>query len=188
MTVIAILQASDVVDQDQIAPTRRSTPGPDGGHVPTGLAGYVWDGAAYCPECATDVMVENPDGDGETSVAEYPAYTDDGDPATDPNGFGVGVVSCSDEWDYLGASCHVCHRLLDTNILVYDGGGAHPTPVVEVRDPDGVGRFAEAFVLEVDQSDVRIMLAEEFSPYGDVGDTSWIPRSDVVEEYHEQLD
>jgi len=31
-----------------------------------------------------------------------------------------------------------------------------------------------------DDTEVRIMLAEDFSPYGEAGDSSWIPRDDVV--------
>jgi len=81
----SVTTAADFVDEpDQVAPTRRRTPGEGGGVVPGRLAGYTWDGAAYCPEC-----------------------------------FGVGVVSGFDEADY-GFSCHICHRLLDTNVLVYD--------------------------------------------------------------------
>ena len=182
MSVIAIIGAADVTDDDNIAPTRRSTPGEGGGHVPTGLAGYVYDGAVYCPECAKEVEIECAD-DGETyTIARFPSHSHD------PNGFGVGIVSCTDETDYGGDSCRVCHRLLDTNILVYDDQGPHPTPVVEIRDPDGQGRTVEAFVMENDGDDVRIMLAEEFRPYGEAGDTSWIPRADVLEEYHEHLD
>lgn len=205
MPVIAIIGASDVVSDDQIAPTRRRTPGPDGGHVPTGLAGYTWDGAAYCPECAEDVYVtigglpdegalegvpvkEDDDGEPAVPLSHYPAYDASGNPMTDPNGFGVGVISCTDETDYPGGSCFVCHRRLQTNVLVYDGGGAHPTPVVEVRDPDRVRDPVEAFVLETDGDDVRVILAEPFGSHGDAGTLSWIPRDDVVAEYRDQLD
>lgn len=182
MSVIAIIDARDVVDsEDQIAPRARGSGGPDGGVVPTGLAGYVWDGAAYCPECADDVEVELPDGDGSVPISEYPAFDDDGDPVTDPNGFGVGTVSCSDEWDYPGASCHVCHRLLQTAILVYEDSGAHPDPV-EITDPDGKERYGVAFLLERDGDDARVILAEDFSPYGDQGDISWIPASQIIDE------
>jgi hypothetical protein len=110
----SVTTAADFVDEpDQVAPTRRRTPGEGGGVVPGRLAGYTWDGAAYCPECADDVTVPAPDGDGEIPMPEYPPFE------TDPNGFGVGVVSGFDEADY-GFSCHICHRLLDTNVLVYD--------------------------------------------------------------------
>jgi hypothetical protein len=107
----------DIVDDEsQIAPTRRSTPGPDGGIVPGRLAGYVWDGAAYCPECAADVDVPAPADDPRETIKmdKYPAFE------TDPNGFGVGTISGFDEWDAPGATCHECHRVLQTNIITYD--------------------------------------------------------------------
>lgn len=174
MGVIAIITPDDVLDDDQIAPTRRGTPGEGGGVVPTGLAGYTYDGAAYCPECARDVEVTS-GGDGETyNVATFPADHHD------KRGFGVGIVSCTDEWDHPGAACDVCHKTLRTNILVYDEGGAYPTPVVEVRDPDGQGRTAEAFVLERDAGEARVMLAEDFTPYAEAGGISWIPASDII--------
>jgi hypothetical protein len=53
--------------------------------------------------------------------------------------------------------------------------------VPRVRDPDGAGEFATAYLLTDDDTEVRIMLAEEFPPYGGAGDTSWIPRGDVVD-------
>jgi len=171
MSVIAILNAESVTDDDDLARTARQLPG---GAWPGRAAGYTYDGAAYCLDCATDVRIECAD-DGETyTMPEFPAF------GHDPNGFGVGVVGVSAEWDYPGASCHVCHDRLNTNLLVYDGHGAHPRPTVEVRDPDGMGRHAVAFLLDDDDTEVRIMLAEDFSPYGEAGDSSWIPRDDVV--------
>jgi hypothetical protein len=137
-TMPRVTTAEEYVDEpDQIAPTRRSTPGHGGGHVPGRLAGYTWDGAAYCPECAGDVFVEiagePPEGALEEApevregdhgqpavpIPYYPPFSDDGEPITDPRGFGVGVVSGLDEADY-GFSCHICHRLLDTNVLTYE--------------------------------------------------------------------
>jgi len=172
MSVIAILNAESVTDDDDLARTARQLPG---GAWPGRAAGYTYDGAAYCLDCSGDVTIECAD-DGETyTMPEFPAD------CHDPNGFGVGVVSVSGEWDYPGASCHVCHDRLNTNLLVYDGHNAHPTPVVEVRDPDGAGEFATAYLLTDDDTEVRIMLAEEFPPYGGAGDTSWIPRGDVVD-------
>jgi hypothetical protein len=175
MTVIAVLTADDVTDDPgDLAPAARRTPGESGGYVPGGLAGYVYDGEAYCPECAGDIEVVSADDGEQYTVESLPAGHHDS------NGFGVGVVACTDEFDYPGASCGSCLRRLQTNVLIYDDGGAHPDPVVEVRDPDGMGVFAEAFLLAEDGTEVRIMLAEEFRPYGDAGDTSWIPREDVV--------
>lgn len=181
MPVIAVITAEETVPtEDDLAPTRSSTPGPDGGHVPGRLAGYTYDGAAYCPACAEDVEVETAEGETYT-LDHFPAFDDDGNRVHDGSGFGVGIVSGTDEWDYPGASCHVCHRRLQTNVLVYDEGGAHPTPVVEVWGPDGDDRTAEAFVMEKEEEHVRVMLAENFYSYGDPGKTSWIPREDVVD-------
>jgi hypothetical protein len=173
--IIAIYPAEELAPADvSIAPTRSRTPGEGGGHVPGGLAGYTYDGAAYCPECAEEVRAECAD-DGETyTLARFPSD------CHDPNGFGVGIVSCTDEWDYPGAACDVCHDLLDTNVLVYDDGGAHPTPVVEAMDPDRVRDPVTAFVVEEGERDVRIMLAESFGSHGDPGDTSWVPRESVI--------
>lgn len=107
----------------ETAPTDSHTPGPDGGYVPGRLAGYVWDGAAYCPDCASGVEIESPDGEGTIRMTHYPAFE------TDPNGFGVGIVNGSDEWDYPGAVCDVCHSYLDTNVLVYrEGPGSDVYP------------------------------------------------------------
>lgn len=98
----------------ELAPTRRSTPGSQGGFVPGRLAGYTHDGEAYCPECADDIHIANPDGVGDTRMSEYPAFE------TDPNGFGVGVLSGFSEADAPGLSCGVCLRRLQTNIIHYD--------------------------------------------------------------------
>lgn len=112
MTVVTASRWAEAHDSTEVAPTRRRTPGPDGGIVPGRLAGYVYDGAHYCAECATDATAPAPDGDGEIPIAEYPAFETDG------RGFGVGIVSGTDEIDY-GGACTVCHRLLDTNVLLY---------------------------------------------------------------------
>jgi hypothetical protein len=92
------------------APTTRRTYGPDGGVVVGRCAGYTYDGAAYCPACAADIEVPTSDGDS-FPMNEYPMDTWDG------RGFGVGVISGLDEWDAPGASCHVCHGRLQTNII-----------------------------------------------------------------------
>lgn len=173
MPVIAVLPADEVADD--VAPTTRSTPGEGGGHVPYGCAGYVYDGAAYCPECAAEANTRPCAADGETyTVATFPANEHDVD------GFGVGVVDGMDEWDYPGASCHICHTTLDTNVLIYDDGGAHPWPPVRVLDPDRHRDPVTGFLLEdPGDAEVRIMLAEDFGSHGDAGDTSWVPRDDV---------
>jgi len=107
----------DGSNETELAPTRRATPSApdrdDGGLVPGRLAGYVYDGAAYCPECAEDVEVTDADGKSY-SVATFPADKTDG------RGFGVGVISGIDEWDAPGPSCTVCHRKLDVNLIKYE--------------------------------------------------------------------
>lgn len=115
MPIATILTPDEYREDSDIAPTRRRTPGDGGGHVPCGLAGYTYDGAAYCPDCATDAETRPCAADGETyTVARFPAGE------TDTEGFGVGVISGTDEWDYPGAACDCCHRTLDTNVLVYE--------------------------------------------------------------------
>lgn len=114
MTVIAIITPEQYRDDDQIAPTMSRTPGDGGGYVPSRLAGYVYDGAAYCPACASDVTVTSADDDETYTLERFPAFDHDS------NGFGVGIVSGTDEWDYPGATCHVCSRTLQTNVLVYE--------------------------------------------------------------------
>lgn len=107
------LETYNVESHDDLAPTTAGTPGPDGGLVPGRCVGYVYDGAAFCPECAAEIDV--PTADGETyKMDHYPADTWDG------RGFGVGVLSGFDEWDEPGASCDVCHRRLQTNIIRYE--------------------------------------------------------------------
>jgi hypothetical protein len=171
MGVIGNLSAESVTDDDDLAPTARELPG---GVWPGGAAGYIYDGAAYCLSCAPDVSVESA-GDGEMyPLTEFPPG------GHDPDGFGVGVVAANDEWDYPGASCHVCGDRLNTTLLVHDYPHGHPHPVVEVRDPNDMGRHAAAYLLDDDDTEVRIMLAEDFAPYGEAGATSWIPRDDVV--------
>jgi len=114
ITILSAERYAEAFDNVDVAGTRRSTPGPDGGIVPGRLAGYAYDGAHYCPACAAETTAPAPDGDREIPIAEYPAFE------TDPYGFGVGIVSGTDEIDY-GGSCHVCHKLLDTNVILYEG-------------------------------------------------------------------
>jgi hypothetical protein len=171
MPVIAILDAEEVTDDENLAGYTRSTPGPNGGTVPTGCAGYTHDGAAYCPDCASEQTVVAPDGDGSIPMDHYPAFK------TDPNGFGVGVLSRTDEWDYPGASCHVCHDRLQTRLLVYDDGGAHP-PAAEMETDYGV---VSVFVIETDGEDARTMLAEDYVPLGSAGDVSWCPKHRLID-------
>lgn len=90
-------------------------------------AGFTYDGAAYCPACAEDVTVTI---NGETMTMPEAAEVR----GTDENGFGVGLVQTSSEWDAPGASCTVCHDRLATRLIHYDdnvvadgdvvGGGA----------------------------------------------------------------
>lgn len=188
MPIIAILKADDVADADDVAPTKRSTPH---GSLPGGVAGYTWDGAAYCVGCAPDVTIPFNGTVSPEAEAEHD-HDDDGNllipmpqfppGAHDPRGFGVGVVEGTDEWDYPGATCHECGDVLDTNVLVYDEGGAHPDPVVEVSDPDGMGEYATAFLLERDGDTAKVMLAEDFGQWADAGDTSWIPQDDLIDD------
>ena len=113
-----LIDEYNVETKDDLAPTIRRTYGPSGGIVPGYCAGYVYDGAAFCPECAAEIDV--PTADGETyKMDHYPAYDDEGRTITDGRGFGVGVLSGFDEWDAPGASCDVCSRRLRTNIIHY---------------------------------------------------------------------
>lgn len=112
MTIVTAEEYAAAHEETEVAGTRRRTPGPDGGIVPGRLAGYTHNGAHYCPECATETTATAPDGESEIPIAEYPAFE------TAPNGTGVGVVSGTAEIDY-GGACDVCHKLLDTNILLY---------------------------------------------------------------------
>lgn len=98
----------------QIANTTRRTYGESGGYVFGRCAGYTYDGAAYCPDCAADIEVPTSDGDS-FKMNEYPADTWDG------RGFGVGVVSGMSEWDAPGPSCDVCHLRLDVTTIEYEG-------------------------------------------------------------------
>ncbi|UBF22794.1 hypothetical protein M1M38_gp101 [Halorubrum tailed virus 27] len=108
-----LIDEYNVESKDDLAPTTRRTYGPSGGIVPGYCAGYVYDGAAFCPECAAEIDVPTADGESHKMDA-YPAD------ATDGHGFGVGVISGFDEWDEPGASCDVCHRRLRTNIIRYE--------------------------------------------------------------------
>ena len=141
---LTVLPADDLHDSSEIGDTKSSTSvsGSSGCTVPTGLAGYVHGGEAYCTECAKDVTVSLPDGSEEVPVAEYPTGI------TDPNGEGVGIVSTVDEWDYPGGVCGVCGDYLDTQVIIYDGGGAHPERYATVTDPYDGSKTGEAFILE----------------------------------------
>ena len=113
------LEYYGVSDASDLAPTRASTPGPSGGYVPGRCVGYVYDGAAYCVECAAEIEIDT--ADGETyKMDHFPAYDDDGRPVTDGRGFGVGVLSGFDETDEPGDSCFCCHRRIQTNIIRYE--------------------------------------------------------------------
>mgnify|MGYP006272893355 FL=1 len=113
------LETYNVSDASDLAPTTAGTPGPDGGIVPGRCAGYVYDGAAFCPECAAEIEIDT--ADGETyKMDHFPAFDDEGRTITDGRGFGVGVLSGFDETDYPGDSCDVCHRRLRTNIIRYE--------------------------------------------------------------------
>jgi len=142
MTVIAVLKASRLADDDQtVARTSRRTPSPDSKRVPGRLAGYVYAGAHYCIDCACSTSAECA-GTGESyTLTQFPP---DG---VDPDGFGVGLLTCSDEVDYPGASCSQCGDRLETNVLVYHDGGAHPDPLVEIDEPGSDRPPVEAFVL-----------------------------------------
>ena len=172
MSVIQVLSADTFTDSDDLAPTRRGTPGEGGGVVPTGLAGYVYDGAAYCPECAESAETRPCSADGETyTVARFPSG------GHDEAGFGVGIVSCTDESDYPGDSCFICHRRLDTNVLVYDDG-PHPEPAE--WHADGV-EHVPVFVVTTDGDDAYVMLQEDTPPHGEAGDLSWVPQRELVD-------
>lgn len=155
--------ADDAPDPEQFDPGEGvRTPG-------TGLYDVVavdHDGARYCLECA------NP---------EYVALCKD-DPRQIPYG---GPVERGSEVDCPGSACdHCLRRIEDMTVLHYDGvcdPFSCPDMAGVVRDPDGVGRTAEVAVLEWDDGDVRIMLREDFTPYGEAGDESWIPESDLME-------
>lgn len=109
----------NVESLSQLAGTTGRTYGKGGGMVPGRCAGYTYDGACYCPDCASDFDV--PTADGETfKMDHYPAYDDDGHPVTDGRGFGVGVLSKFDETDFPGDSCDVCHLRLQTTIIRYE--------------------------------------------------------------------
>jgi hypothetical protein len=104
------LEAYNVESNDDLAPTTARCYGPSGGYVPYRCAGYTYNGAAYCVECAAEIEVT--DSDGETwKIDHFP------DETWDEYGFGVGVLSGASETEYPGDSCDVCHRRLPTNIL-----------------------------------------------------------------------
>jgi len=77
------------------------------------IAGYVYNGAAYCTLCAEDVDVTV---GGETVPMPEAAERD----AWDDAGFGVGYVRTSSEWDAPGATCDLCHLRLPTRVIHYD--------------------------------------------------------------------
>lgn len=99
----------------ETAPTTRRTYGEGGGIVPGRCAGYTYDGACYCTDCASEVVVLTAGGD-EYPMDHYPAFDDDGHPVTDGHGFGVGVLSGFSETDH-GDSCTVCFRRLQTTVI-----------------------------------------------------------------------
>jgi len=100
-------------DRDDVAQTR------NGGRT----AGYAYNGAAYCPSCAEDREVTI---GGETMSMPDASEVR----ATDENGFGVGLIQCSSEWDAPGASCTVCHDRLATRLIHYDDNQAADGHVV----------------------------------------------------------
>lgn len=156
--------------QDLPNPVADDAPEPhmeSGGRVQAtyrGMVAFDHDGERYCAECVNpgyaDVCLED-----ETAI---------------PHG---GPVPSGSEIDCPGASCGNCLRRIEGfTVLHYDGVCQPeycPDMAVEVADPDGLGRTAEAALLERDGGDVRIMLKEDFPPYGESGDTSWIPESDL---------
>lgn len=77
------------------------------------IAGYAYNGAAYCCACAEDVEVTV----GGDTVAMPEAADRD---AHDDHGFGVGYVRTTTEWDAPGAVCDVCLDTLPTRVIHYD--------------------------------------------------------------------
>lgn len=110
---MTICETYNVDSTDDLAITKRRCYGESGGIVPGRCAGYTYDGAAYCPACAEEVEVTASDGT-TYQMDHFPNGT------WDSGGFGVGVLSGFDEWDEPGATCHVCHKRLRTNIIRYD--------------------------------------------------------------------
>jgi len=176
MSVIAVLTADRVADDDtDIGRLNGRTPGDGGGVVPTGLAGYQHDGAVYCPTCAaSETVVCAATGESYT----LPQFPND---ETTTDGCYVGVITGTNESDYPGDICHECKCLLDTNVLVYDGGGAPPTPVVRVQGDDDTEPVTAFVLCELDDH-VEVIYAPE-SDHCEVesGDISTVPREWVVE-------
>jgi hypothetical protein len=176
MSVIAVLTADRVADDDtDVARVLRKTPGA-GGYVSTGLAGYQHNGSVYCPTCgASETVVCSKTGESYT-LARFPVG------ATTTDGFPVGIVTGTSEWDFPGAICDECGDLLDTNVIVYDGGGgAHPHPVVGVEGDDDADPIT-AFVLHELDDHVEVI----YAPVSDdcaveSGEISTVPRERVVE-------
>lgn len=106
------IERYDVESESELAPTRRSYGGPDGGYVPGRLAGFTYNGDTYCPDCADDIHVEFPSGEYPMSAA--PAFE------TDETGTGVASLSGFAEALEPGHSCGVCFRRLQTNIIPED--------------------------------------------------------------------
>lgn len=132
----------------------------------TDVVAVDFDGGRYCRECANPEYVE--------LCRESPRSIPYGGP-----------VERGSEVDCPGTACdHCLRRIADMTVLHYDDvcdPFSCPDMRGVVRDPDGQGRTAEVAVLEWDDGDVLIMLREEFRPYGEAGDQSWIPEADLIE-------
>lgn len=143
-----------------------------------GVAGVYMEHKAdvFCQDCATDILGE------ELMERLSNANLGYDHPMADELG-NVAVTLTSEEWDCPGATCGHCGIPLDVRVIHY-GDVCQPDTCEEmaatIQDPDGQDRTCEAAVLEQDDGDVRVMLKEDFKPYGERGDTSWIPESDVL--------
>lgn len=176
MSVIAVLTADRVADDDtDIGRLNSRTPGDSGVVVPTGLAGYQHNGEVYCPTCAASETVVCSDTDETYTLTQFPTG------ASTTDGSTVGIITGSSETDYPGDICDGCGCLLDTNVIVYDGGGAHPTPVVRVQGDDDTEPVT-AFVLYELDDHVEVIYAPESDDHEvESGDISTVPREWVVE-------
>jgi hypothetical protein len=176
MSVIAVLTADRVADDDtDIGRLKGRTAGATGGVVPTGVAGYQHDGAVYCPTCAASETVVCAETDETYTLAQFPSD------ATTTDGSSVGLITGTSETDYPGDICDGCECLLDTNVLVYDGGGAHPHPVVRVQGDDDAEPVT-AFVLYDLDDHVELIYAQESDDREvESGEIATVPREWVVE-------
>lgn len=163
MSVIAVVNARDIHDESELATSRGKN-----------VVGYTYNGAHYCPECARNVTVQSSDGE------EY-AMTDFPDGEHDSFGSGVGKVRTDERVDYPGGTCTVCLQRLDTRINVYNDGGAHPEPVLEIQDPGTSGETVHAFFRERSNGEILVMFAEDLRTYCDAGTKSWVSEEDVVD-------